>query len=154
MAIGPFNAGAARGGLAGMAGAAGAGGAAPKAPMPGSLAGGPSGPGASPVTPSGVGAGNEAMADAVIKAVLPALHKALSAYPIGSPKYQAVLNSIRSLTKNFGKESTGSTVPAALLQIAQAGKSGAPAPQGPPPSIQAAPMAPPGGAGASMQESA
>lgn len=116
----------------------------PRVPLPRSISGGPSGPGASPVTPTGAGAGGEAAADAVIKAIIPALHRAMSAYPIGGKKYTAVLNSLRALTANFGKEQQESMVPAALLQMMQASRSAAP-PQGSPvPQLQPRPA----GAGA------
>jgi hypothetical protein len=108
----------------------------PKVPMPGSISGGPSGPGASSLTPPGAGGGNEAMADSVIKALIPALHKALSAYQIGSKKYNSVINALRALTSNFGKENQESTVPAALLQLSQASRGAMPQPKAPPPPIQ------------------
>ena len=94
----------------------------------------------------GRGAGNEAAADAMIKAVIPALHKAMSAYEIGSKKYAAVLNAIRALTANFGKEQQGAMVPAAIMQMAQAAKSGGPMGTAPPPPI--APQEPSGPPGA------
>jgi hypothetical protein len=110
----------------------------PRVPMPRTLSGGPSGPGASPITPAGAGAGNEAAADAVIKAIIPALHRAMSAYPIGGKKYTAVLNSLRALTANFGKEQQESMVPAALLQMMQASRSATPGPGQPPPAMRPA----------------
>jgi hypothetical protein len=97
----------------------------------------------------GAGAGNEAAADAMVKAVIPALHKAMSAYQVGSKKYAAVLNSLRALTANFGKETSQPMVPAAILQMAQAAKAGGP--MGTAPAGAIAPTTPtsaPGGAGA------
>jgi len=104
--------------------------------MPGAITGGPSGPGASPVTSPGDGAGSEAAADAMLQAIMPALHKALSAYQVGSKKYIAVTRAITALAANFGKSNQQSMVPAALLQMAQAGKTGQPmGGSTPPPSI-------------------
>lgn len=75
----------------------------------------------------------------MIQSILPAMHKALSAYSVGSKKYAAVLNALRALTANFGKEQTQSMVPAALLQMAQAAKGGTPMSSAPPPGIAPAP---------------
>lgn len=109
------------------------------------VTGGPMGPGSSPATSPGPGAGNEAAADAMLKAIIPAMHKALSAYPVGSKKYAAVLNAIRALTANFGKENQQPMVPAAILQMAQAAKAGSPMATSAPPPIQPQPpSAPPG----------
>lgn len=113
--------------------------------IPGSITGGPSGPGASPVMSPGGGAGNEAMADAAINAAIPSLHRALGAYAIGSKKYNGVLNAIRALTANFGKEHQESMVPAALLQMSQAAKRNAPLPGSPPPPMAPGRSAPPPG---------
>lgn len=114
--------------------------------MPGNMAGGPSGPGNSPAMSPGAGAGNEAAADAMVKAVIPALHKAMSAYPVGSKKYSAMLNALRALTANFGKETQQPMVPAAILQMAQAAKSGGPMANAPPmPIAPSTPSGPPGG---------
>ena len=107
--------------------------------------GGPGGPGSTPATSPGPGAGNEAAADATIKAIIPALHKALAAYQIGSKKYSACLNAIRALTANFGKEQTQPLVPAAIMQLAQAAKSGGPMATSSPPPIQPQPPAAPPG---------
>jgi hypothetical protein len=113
--------------------------------MPGAITGGPSGPGASPVTSPGSGAGSEAAADAMIQAIMPALHKALTAYQVGSKKYIAVTRSITALAANFGKSNQASMVPAALQQLAQAGKTGAPFGSAPPPAINPAMGAAAGG---------
>jgi hypothetical protein len=82
------------------------------------------------------------MADSVVRAIIPGLHKALAAYQIGSKKYSAVLNAIRALTANFGKEQQSSAVPAALLQLGQAARTGSPLPSSPPPGITPRPQAP------------
>jgi hypothetical protein len=87
----------------------------------------------------GNGAGNEAAADAMVHAILPAMHKALSAYPVGSKKYAAVLNALRALTANFGKEQSSGMVPAAIMQMAQASKGGSPMGAAPPPGLAPAP---------------
>ena len=109
--------------------------------LPGNPAGGPGGPGGSPALAPGAGAGNEAAADASIKAVLPVMHKALSAYPVGSKKYAAVLNALRALTANFGKEDQSAMVPAAIQQMALAAKGGGPLSQpAAPPGLQPAPV--------------
>lgn len=106
---------------------------------------GPPGPGPTPMTTPAAGAGNEAAADGLIKALIPALHKALGAYQIGSKKYAAVLNAIRALTANFGKENQQSLVPSAIMQLAQASR-GQGLPRNPPPPIAPVEQAePPGG---------
>jgi hypothetical protein len=100
----------------------------------------------------GGGAGQEAAADAMIKSMIPGLHKALGAYAVGSKKYNGLLNAIRALTSNFGKENQESLVPSAIQQMAMAAKSGAPLPGAMPPGIATAtpepgagpPPAPPG----------
>lgn len=114
----------------------------PKPALPGNMAGGPTGPGASPALAPGDGAGNMAAADAMVKAIIPALHKALSAYPIGSKQYKGVMRALSSLTAEFGQENKQSMVPAAIMQMAQAAKGGTPMPGAPPPGI--APTAGPG----------
>ena len=91
----------------------------------------------------GAGAGNEAAADALIKAIMPTLHKALSAYQVGGKKYQSVLRALQALNANFGREQSQPLVPAAIMQLAQNAKQGGPgAGQAPPP---IAPRAPEGG---------
>ena len=125
-----------------------------KAPvLPGSPMGGPAGPGATSMTAPGAGAGNEAAADAQIKASLPTLHKALAAYPVGSKKYAAVLNALRALTANFGKSDTESIVPAAIQQMMMNAKGpGAGAPPMPPPGLKPAGLAPAPGLGGGGDE--
>lgn len=89
----------------------------------------------------GPGAGAQAQADAMIKAVMPAFHKALSAFPIGSPKYKSLLNAVKALSDAFGSEQDGAMVPSAISQLAQQARSGRPPRPGVPPGVQA----PPGG---------
>lgn len=130
-----------------------AGGALPPRPtLPGNPAGGPAGPGSTPALAPGDGAGNEAAADATIKSVLPTLHKALLAYPVGSKKYSGLLNALRALTSNFGKEDSAALTPAAAQQITQSAKmGGAMAGGAPPPGLTPAPGAGmPGMGGAEM----
>ncbi len=107
------------------------------------MAGPPPGPGASPVVSPGSGAGNTAAAGAMMKAVMPAMHQALMAFPVGSKEYKAVLRALTSLTPIFGQSQDRNLVPPALLQLAQAAKSGGPIASAPPPGI--APAPPPGG---------
>jgi hypothetical protein len=115
----------------------------PRPSLPGSPFGGPSGPGSSPATSPGAGAGNEAAADATIKGVLPVLHRALLAYQVGSKKYNGLLNGLRALTANFGKEDTAALAPAAGQQIQQAAKGAGPLAGGaPPPGLAPAPSGP------------
>lgn len=72
----------------------------------------------------GDGAGAEAAADATVKSALPVLHKALLSYPVGSKKYSGLLNALRALTANFGKEDLAALTPAAGQQIQQAARLG------------------------------
>lgn len=97
----------------------------------------------------GDGAGAEAAADATVKSALPVLHKALLSYPVGSKKYSGLLNALRALTSNFGKEDSGALTPAAGQQIQQAAKLGGGMAGGaPPPGMMPRPS--PGGAAAEM----
>ena len=114
--------------------------------------GGPAGPGASPMTSPGPGAGNEAATDALVSGVMQTLYKALQAYPLGSKKQQAVLNAVRALTANFSKQETAGMVPASIQQMAMNARPGAgplgnapPAPIAPAPPPGAGPGAAPGG---------
>lgn len=120
-----------------------------KAPvLPGNPMGGPQGPGATSMTAPGGGAGNEAAADAQIKAVLPTMHKALSAYPVDSKKYKGLLNALRALTANFGSSTTESIVPAAIQQMAMNAKGqGQGMPPMPPPGLKPAGLEPAPGLG-------
>jgi len=106
------------------------------------MAGAPPGPGSSPVLSPGGGAGNAAAAGAMVKAVMPAMHKALMAYPVGSKEYKAILRALTSLTPIFGQSQDQNLVPPAIMQLAQAAKSGGPVASAPPPGLAAAP--PPG----------
>lgn len=92
--------------------------------LPGNMAGSPSGPGASPAMSPGAGAGNAAATAAMVKSVIPSLHRALSALPINSPEYKAVDKALAALTPAFGQQEGKNLVPAAILQQAQAAKSG------------------------------
>ena len=115
----------------------------PRAALPGSPFGGPSGPGASPALSPGAGSGNEAAADATIKSVLPVLHRALLSYEVGSKKYSGLLNALRALTANFGKETDAALAPAAGKQIMQAAQGQGPLAGGaPPPGLAPAPAGP------------
>jgi hypothetical protein len=64
---------------------------------------------------------------------MPTLHKALLSYPVGSKKYSGLLNALRALTANFGKEESAALTPAAAQQITQAAKMGGPMSGGAPP---------------------
>lgn len=80
---------------------------------------------------------------AVIQSVIPQLHKALMALPVNSPEYQAVDKALAALTPKFGQPDGKNLVPAAILQQANAAKSGAtPLAASAPP---LAPAPPPGG---------
>lgn len=119
-------------------------GALPPAPMmPKNPMGGPGGPGGSPMASGGDGAGNEAAADTLVKAVIPALVKALGAYPVASKKWKNVNRALTSLVAEFGKSNTDNMVPAALQQMASASKGASPLSSAPPAGI--APAAGPGG---------
>jgi len=117
----------------------------PRPALPGNPMGGPGGPGASPITSPGGGAGNEAATDGLIAGVMQTLYKALQAYPLGSKKNQAVLNAIRALSANFAKQETQALVPAAIQQMAMNTKPGGPMANAPMPPI--APAPPPGAGG-------
>ena len=116
------------------ASAAGPGPIQPKSPL-----GTPSGPGATPAASPGGGAGNEAAATAIVKATLAGMHKALGAFPVGSPKYKAVLSSIKALMPVFDAPDEKSLVPAAIQQMASAAKGGGPVMSAPAPGLAAAP---------------
>jgi hypothetical protein len=77
----------------------------------------------------------------MVSAVMPAFHKALSTYPIGSEKYKALLKAIQALADAFGAEQSKSMVPSAIAQMAQQSRSGSPMKPGVPPGVQP----PPGG---------
>lgn len=88
------------------------------------MAGSPGGPGPSPVLSPGGGAGNQAAAAGILKSVIPFLHNALTALPVNSPQYKAVDKALASLTPVFGAPQEGNVVPASILAMAQAAKSG------------------------------
>lgn len=115
----------------------------PRPQLPGSPFGGPAGPGATPALSPGAGAGNEAAADATVKSILPTLHRALLSYEVGGKKYNGLLNALRALTANFGKESSGALTQAAGQQILQNAKGAGPMAGGsPPPGLAPAPAGP------------
>lgn len=125
----------------------------PAAPsLPGNIAGSPAGPGASPVLAPGAGAGNQAAAGAILKGIIPALHKGLMAFPVNSPQYKAVDKALAALTPVFGQATDQNLVPAGILQQANAAKAGTtPLAAAAPP---LAPAAPPGAAGPEPQAEA
>lgn len=126
--------------------------------LPGSMAGSPAGPGPSPALSPGAGAGNQAAASAILKSVIPSLHQALMAFAPNSPTYKAVDKALAALTPVFGAQQGQNLVPAAILQQAQAAKSGAsPISSAAPPLAPAPPpgqSAPGGGAGDAMSSAA
>ena len=119
-------------------------GASPTPKLPGNMAGSPSGPGPSPALSPGAGAGNQAAAGAIIKSVIPALHQALMAFPVNSEPYKAVDKALSFLTPAFGVSNEKNLVPAGILQMANAAKSGATPLAGAAPPLKSAP--PPGAA--------
>lgn len=92
--------------------------------LPGNVAGTPPGPGASPMVSPGAGHGNQAAASAMLKSVIPQLHQALMAFPVNSPEYKSVDKALAALTPAFGQSQGSNLVPAAILQQAQAAKTG------------------------------
>lgn len=127
----------------------------PKMAMPKSPAGGPSGPGASPMMSPGSGAGTEATAMADISAIIPVLMKSMNSFPVGDKRQVAVLRAVQSLVPHFGQSNMDELMPAAAQRIGAAAKSGMGL-QGhnmPPPGIALpgpAPMGQGGGGGAGM----
>lgn len=114
----------------------------PQAQLPGSPAGTPPNPGASPMAAPGAGGGNTAAAAAQVKAVCSVLIKLLGAFPVGSKENAAVSRAYTALSPIAGKTEE-SLVPSAIQQMALASK-GSPLKAAPPIAIQ--PSAPPGGA--------
>lgn len=98
-------------------------GAAPQ--LPGSMAGNPTTPGASPVAAPGGGAGNQAASIAMLKSIVPTMHKLMMAFPFGSTEYSAVSRALTALAPIAGKTEEDSLVPAAVQQMAMAAKGGA-----------------------------
>lgn len=121
--------------------------------FPGSMAGSPAGPGASPVLSPGGGAGNAAAASGILKSIIPALHNALTAFPVNSPQYKAVDKALSALTPAFGAPQDGNLVPSSIMQLAQAAKSGQSPLAGAAPPLKAAPPPSPGGGGPSPMPS-
>ena len=72
----------------------------------------------------GGGKGNFAAALAQGKAVMPILHQMLSAVPVDSKEYKAILKMITAGSSIFGAPQEGNLVPAAATQIANAAKTG------------------------------
>lgn len=117
--------------------------AQPTPSLPGSIAGGPAGPGASPVASAGGGEGNQAAAVAMLKSVVPVLYKLMAAFPFGSKENSAVSRALTALSPIAGKTEENSLVPSAIQQMALAAKGG-PLKNAPPVGIS--PAAPPGAA--------
>jgi hypothetical protein len=107
---------------------------APPLSVPKSPIGGPGGPGPSPMLSPGGGAGNKAAAIQQVKAVMPALLHAASAFESGSKEQQALLRSVSALNPIFGKAEGSNMVPAGLATMAQATKQG-PLSAAPPPGL-------------------
>lgn len=93
--------------------------------LPGSPAGAPTTPGASPMAAPGGGAGNKAAAVAQLKAIVPTLYKILSAFEFGSKENAAVQRALTALSPIAGKTEEDSLVPSAIQQMALAAKGGA-----------------------------
>lgn len=111
--------------------------------MPGNMAGGPQGGGASPALSPGAGEGNAAAARAIVSSVVPILHKALIAFPFKSKEYGAISEALRSLRKQFGQDDEAKkTVPAQIAAMAQEARKQGPAANVPPPGMAAAPKMP------------
>lgn len=106
------------------------------------MAGSPAGPGAgAPVSPGG-GAGNNAAARGILTSIIPALHRALMAFPVNSPEYKAVDKMLAAATPVFGKANDQNLVPAAVAQLGNAARGAvSPISTGAPP---LAPAPPPG----------
>lgn len=100
-------------------------------------------PGASPGVSPGAGAGASAAATAKVKAIMPILHQALSAFEVGSKEYMAVSSATQKLAGVFAKPNASNLVPAAVQQIASAAKVGGAGPNAVAPGGPAA-IQPPG----------
>jgi len=94
----------------------------------------------------GPGAGAQAAAVSLVKAIMPTLLRAAMAFPSGTKEQQAVLRAASALNPVFGRATGDETVPAAVRQIAMNAQRGGPAP-GPPTPMEPAspPMEPPTG---------
>lgn len=75
------------------------------------------------VSPGG-GQGNMAAAVAQAKAVMPVLHRALAAFPVGSKEYKSALRALTALEPIFGAAQESNLVPAAVSQMANAAQTG------------------------------
>ena len=113
--------------------------------MPGSPAGGPTGPGATPAVSPGPGTGNQAAAAARVQAIMPLIRMAMMAFPIGSKEEKALARALSSLTPIFAKAQDDALVPAAVVDIAQQARNRGPMSAAPPPGIQPAMPGGPGG---------
>jgi hypothetical protein len=111
--------------------------------LPKSPAGGPAGPGSSPMMSPGAGAGNKAAAVQTVKAIMPAILKAAMAFEGGSKEQQALLRAMSSLNPIFGKAEGANMVPAGLQQLAMANKAGSMS-SAPPPGLVSNNAPPPG----------
>jgi hypothetical protein len=88
---------------------------------------------------------------ATIKEVIPALTKALNAFPVGDKRRQALMRSLTALEAHFGKSENAALMPAAAQQITQAAKMGQGMPghsPAPPGMSLGGPAPSPGGLGA------
>jgi hypothetical protein len=90
----------------------------------------------------GAGAGNSAAAVSSVKAMMPNLYKALSAFPPGSKENKSIISAIQALNPIFAESGGGNTVPAAVQQMAMAAKQGGPLAKAPAPGIAVAPSEP------------
>lgn len=111
--------------------------------LPGSMAGAATAPGGTPVSAPGGGAGNQAASIAMLKSIVPTLHKLMMAFPFGSKEYAAVSRALTALSPIAGKVEEDSLVPAAVQQMAMNAKGG-PLKSAPP--VGVSPSAPPQGA--------
>lgn len=91
--------------------------------------------GASAMAAPGGGAGNTAAAVNAIKGIMPLLLKLLTAFPVGKEDWNEVQTAVKSLGKIAGRTPDESAVPAAIRQMALAGK-GTPMRAAPPIGIQ------------------
>jgi hypothetical protein len=113
--------------------------------LPKSPAGGPGGPGASPMVSPGGGAGNQAAALANIKACMRTMQMSMLAYEPGSKEFQGLMRALSALNPLFGESKGGDLAPAALRQMAATQNPGGPLAGAPPPGIASAPLPPSGG---------
>jgi len=119
--------------------------------MPGNVAGGPSGPGGSPMLSAGAGAGNRQAAIHRIKMLIPELLVAQLAFDVGSKEQQAVGRAVSALNPLFGKGEPEGMLPAAMAEMRQRQMSGSPLGASPPPGLASGPTSTPGGPGESPE---